>query len=157
AANDDARRAQPQSHALAEIGGARSGLLIALRKNDALFGSLWFYRTEVRPFSLKQIALLQNFADQAVIALGNARPLGELRQSLDQQTATAEILGVINSSPANLEPVFDMMLEKALDLCGAAFGHIATFDGKQFHHVAIHGNAAAVAILREGPVRASTD
>src|SRR5206468_8794092 len=93
AADSAARHAQPQSRALAEIGGARSGLVIALRKDGALLGSLWFYRTEVRPFSDKQIALLKNFADQAVVAMENARLLGELTRREQELSVTFENMG----------------------------------------------------------------
>jgi two-component system, NtrC family, sensor kinase len=139
----------PRAVMLVEMGGARTVLFTPMLKDDVVIGVLTIYRQEVRPFADKQIELIKNFAAQAVIAIENARLLNDLRQrtddlteSLEQQTATSEVLKVISSSPGELEPVFQSMLENAIRICEAESGGLFKYENGKFQPSALHGGAA---------------
>jgi signal transduction histidine kinase len=131
---DDATERFPSR--AAKLGGARSHLMVPMLKENELIGAIGIYRTEVRPFTDKQIDLVKNFAAQAVIAIENTRLLNELRESLEQQTATSQVLKVVSSSPGELQPVFDAMLENAVRICEAKFGIMFRFDADEYDSVA---------------------
>jgi GAF domain-containing protein len=156
------REGDPMLVAGADKAGIRTLLAVPMVHNQVPIGSIGIYRTEVRPFTEKQIELVESFAAQAVIAIENARLLNELRQrttdltertadlteALDQQTATSEVLEVISRFPGGLEPVFQAMLEKAVRICDAKFGSIVRWDNEAAHLVATHNAPPAFAEAR---------
>ncbi len=146
------RRGVPEVVAAVELGGARSLVLVPMLQGERVVGAISIFRQEVRPFTNKQIALVENFAAQAVIAIENARLLNELRQrtddlseSLEQQTATSEVLRVISSSPGELEPVFEAILDNAIQICEASFGNLALWEDGRFRRVAMYNAPPAYA------------
>ena len=153
-------RRDPDVVTAVELGGVRTFVAVPMLKENKLIGAVVVYRQEVRPFTDKQIGLLTNFASQAVIAIENTRLLNELRQrttdltkSLEQQTATSEVLQVISSSPGDLDPVFKTILENA-GRCDAKVGNIYVWDGDAFRLVAAQNTPLAFAeSRRHGPFR----
>src|SRR6516164_654687 len=126
----------------------RSQAFTPLLREGKAIGVMIVSRGEVRSFQEHELELMRGFADQAVIAIENARLLNELRESLEQQTATSEVLGVISSSPGELAPVFDAMLANATRLCEAEFGTLVLYEGDAWRHVAAHDAPRAYAELR---------
>src|SRR5262249_677777 len=144
------RATEPKPSPSFRYAGARSSIAVPMLKENELVGAFFIYRTEVRPFTDKQINLVQNFAAQAVIAIENTRLLTELRQSLEQQKATADVLRVISSSPSELAPVFQTMLANATRLCDATFGFLFLYEGDwRFRAVAMSNAPPAFAELRQ--------
>ncbi len=146
----------------AKLAGARSQIIVPMLKEEQLIGAIAIFRQEVRPFTEKQIELLTNFAAQAVIAVENTRLLNELRQrtnelsnTLEQQTATGEVLRIISTMPGDLQPVFDAILGNAIRICDAHLGILQLYDGKAFHAKALRDVPPAYAeVLRSEPRRA---
>jgi two-component system NtrC family sensor kinase len=133
----------PLPVAAADIAGVRTLLVAPMVRDKQVVGAIGIYRKEIKPFTDKQIELVTNFAAQGVIAIENARLLNDLRESLQQQTATADVLKVISSSPGELEPVFSAMLENATSICGAKFGTLYLYKGGAFYATAFHNAPAA--------------
>jgi adenylate cyclase len=142
--------------AFAKLTGVRTILEMPMLKDDVVVGAIVVYRKEVRRFDDREISLIKDFAAQAVIAIENARLLHELRESLQEQTATAEVLQVISSFPGDLQPVFEAMLEKAVRICDAKHGEAYRTEGDVLRHVTTHNAPAAFAEKLKSSVPAPT-
>src|SRR5262249_8769303 len=123
--------------------GTRSMLGVPMMKENTLIGALVILRREARPFTDKEVELVKNFAAQAVIAIENARLLSELRESLQQQTATSDVLRIISSSQGELGPVFESILDNATRICEAKFGSLFLRERDGFRNVALHSPPSA--------------
>ena len=145
----------PESSALARSHGSRTVLNVPLLRGAEAIGAVAIRRTEVRPFTDRQIELLETFAEQVVLAIENVRLFNETREGLEQQTATAEILRVIATSPTDLQPVLDVVAENAARVCGADDAVIARLDGEVFHTVAGVGRMPRLPRDEDWPVRGS--
>jgi two-component system, NtrC family, sensor kinase len=141
----------PSIVAAVELGGIRTYVAVPMLKGDQLIGIVSIFRQEVSPFTAKQVSLLENFATQAVIAIENARLLSELRQSLELQTATADVLRIISSSPSDLRPVFDAIAENAARLCHGFDVYVQLREGNLVRYVAHYGG-----IIPSSPVVGGT-
>jgi len=149
-------RRNPPTVAAVEIAGVRTTLAVPMFKDNEFIGSLTVGRTEVRPFTAKEIELVQNFAAKAAIAVENARLVQELQESLEQQIAVSDVLQAITVSPGNLQPVLDTVLENARRLCDAEFGNIYRWDGNALHLLAWRNTPHAFAEYRKrAPFRPS--
>ena len=142
----------PDVRAFADLAGVRTLVTVPMLREGELIGVIGIYRQEVRPFTEKQIDLVKSFARQAVIAIENVRLLNELRESLQQQTATSEVLSVISSSPGDLEPVFQSMLANATRICEAKVGNLFLREGDDFRAVAVHGESGYADWTRREPL-----
>src|ERR1700738_2640717 len=140
-----------------ELGGVRTSVAVPMLKDNELIGIIVIFRQEVRTFTDKQVALLTSFASQAVIAIENTRLLNELRESLQQQTAPAEVLQVVSKSPGELQPVFQAMLANATRICEAKFGTLYLCEGDGFRAVAMHNAPPAYAQARASLVHPHPD
>ena len=152
---DESSAENPSS--ASKLDGAKTHIAVPMLKDNKLVGAFFVYRREVRPFSDRHVELVQNFAAQAVIAIENSRLLSELRQRtddlselLEQQTATSEVLKVISSSPGDLLPVFQSMLQNSVKICEAKFGQMFLYEQEAFRVVANLNVPAALAEFQQG-------
>ena len=154
AASEAYAEREPITVASVELGQTRTLMIVPMLKDNELVGAFTLARQEVRPFTDKQIELVQNFAAQAVIAIENARLLNELRRSLEQQTATANVLEVISRSAFDLHAVFETVAESSVRLCGADRAFIFQFDGTLLRMAASYNATPEFAEwVRQNPIR----